>query len=219
MKHLVTTLLKEMKSSPTSAPKPHTRAWFALEENLDVVGHFIAMGRRDMELVRKEATRFDAFLKRPYRGTKVEIAKRIIREEKRYAKTLSEPVARFKTVMLWELVILVTCVEAYLQDVLVGAASVDRRIMRESEQSAAYADVMAAASLDDLAIGLRVRWARGWLSDGGPRRWIKRLDKMGARGYPNDLPARLELLWESVTSSYTRLVSQVKISSNDIPAW
>jgi hypothetical protein len=88
----------------------------------------------------------------------------------------------------------VTCVEAYLQDLLSVAASVDPELMSESQQLAPYADVIAATSLTELANELRARWARGWLSDGGPTRWISRLERMGARGYPVDLVPRLELI-------------------------
>ena len=63
------------------------------------------------------------------------------------------------------------------------------------KQLAPYADVIAASSLDELASDLRARWARGWLSDGGPTRCLSRFAKMGARGYPADLAQRLELMW------------------------
>jgi hypothetical protein len=82
---------------------------------------------------------------------------------------------RYQTLTLWQIVMSVTCVEAYLQDVLIAAASIDPELMSKSEQSAPYADVIAATSLEALANELRARWARNWLSDGGPRRWISRL--------------------------------------------
>ncbi len=90
---------------------------------------------------------------------------------------------------------LVTCVETYLQDVLAAAAGVEPKLMSKSEQSASYADVVTAVSLEALANDLRARWARGWLSDGGPTRWISRLEKMGVRGYPDNLGPRLERIW------------------------
>src|SRR5579862_5237678 len=67
--------------------------------------------------------------------------------------------------------------------------------MSRSEQSVLYAEVVEAASLELLADDMRTRWARGWLNEGGPKAWISRLQKMGARGYAEDLGSRLELLW------------------------
>lgn len=185
-----------MKSSSTSPPKPHSRAWLAFEENLDHVNHLVALGQREINLLVKEGTRFKAFLSKPRGATKAETAK-LIRRGQRFSDSLSERVGRYKTVTLWQLVIVVTCLEAYLQDVLVSAASVDPSLMKASEQKAAYADVVAAASLEELAHRMRVRWARGWLKEGGPSGWIERLEKMGARGYPGDLGDRLAL-WRDV---------------------
>jgi hypothetical protein len=90
---------------------------------------------------------------------------------------------------------LVTCVEAYLHDVLSTTASVDPKLMSKSEQPVYYTDVIGAGSLDELANELRARWARGWLDDGAPTRWLSRLHAMGARGYPDDLAPRLERIW------------------------
>ncbi len=74
------------------------------------------------------------------------------------------------------------------------AASLDVELMNKSEQVARYEEVISATSLDELAWELRRRWARRWL-EGGPTGWISRLQKMGARGYPEDLSSQLELMW------------------------
>jgi hypothetical protein len=113
----------------------------------------------------------------------------------RYIKTRQTGRERMATATLWQVVMLVTCVEAYLQDLLAIAASVDPKLMDESQQVAPYAEVISATSLDELASELRARWARGWLRKGGPTSWISRLKKMGARGYPDALAPRLELFW------------------------
>ena len=102
---------------------------------------------------------------------------------------------RFSTATLWQVVMLVTCTEAYLQDQLASAASADPELMSKSEQSAPYMDVVSASSLEALADAMRRNWARGWLRDGGPTRWVLRLEKMGARGYSKGLTAQLELIW------------------------
>lgn len=120
---------------------------------------------------------------------------KLVRSLNRFIKTLQTKRSRFETITLWQVVMMVTCVEAYLQDVLTAAASVDPELMSKSEQHAPYADVITASSLEALANELRARWARGWLSDGGPTRWISRFGKMGARGYPDGLAPRLERFW------------------------
>ena len=186
----------KVKPPPAAPPKPHSRAWFAFEENLDQVVHFTSLGRAQADLMLKEAARLAAFLKKPRGNTKAETAK-VIRAGQRYVDGLSARVGPYKTVTLWQLVILITCLEAYLQDVLVGAASVDPELMSDSKQNADYVDVVAAASLEELAKGMRVRWARNWLRNGGPHDWIKRLKKMGARGFPSDLGDRLAM-WRDV---------------------
>ena len=155
----------------------------------------IYLGGREIRLVKAEATRLTFFLnKLGNLGTKGNIAK-LSRSVERFSKTFHVRLERYETANLWQVVMLVTCVEAYLQDLLSAAASVGPELMSESQQLAPYADVIAANSLVELANELRARWARGWLSDGGPTRWISRLMKMGARGYPADLAPRLELIW------------------------
>jgi len=110
-------------------------------------------------------------------------------------ETITKGIDRFLMLTLWQVVILVTCVEAYLRDALAEAARIDPKLMSTSDQSALYADIVAATSIEDLATEMRARWARGWLREGGPTRWISRLGKMGAKGFPVDLAPRLERFW------------------------
>jgi hypothetical protein len=155
----------------------------------------LSMGTREMALAKTEGTRFKTFLTKPRDLTAKGKAAKLVRSADRYAKTLQGRIERFGTIKLWQVVTLVTCVEAYLQDLLSAAASVDPELMSRSQQLAPYADVIAATSLEQLANELRARWARGWLNDGGPTRWISRFERMGARGYPDDLAACLERIW------------------------
>jgi hypothetical protein len=185
--------------SPTAVSTPHTRAWLDFEQNIDSISHMNYLAGREMSLVKAEAIRFKTFLNsvkslNSLDPTKKATATKLLRSlrsasrvSSRYLKTLQSRIERFGTANLWQVVMLVTCVEAYLQDVLSASASIDPELMSESEQRALYADVIAADSLHELANELRARWARRWLSDGGPTRWISRLTRMGARGYPADL--------------------------------
>ncbi len=172
---------------------PHTNAWLAFEQNLDSISHMVYLGGREIRLLKAEATRLSNLEIGDL--TKKANEAKLIRSIKRFSKTTQARLERYGTVNLWQVVMLVTCIEAYLQDLLSIAASVDPELMSKSQQLAPYADVIAATSLADLANDLRARWARGWLSDGGPTRWISRLERMGARGYPDDLAPRMELIW------------------------
>lgn len=195
-----------------SAPEPHTKAWVAFEQNLDNIAHMLVLGRRERVFIKTATTRLKTAVTRmttevtrlktlagkspdlPLLPLEKAVAK-LTRSSERYKRASQTGRERLETANLWQVVILVTCVEAYLQDLLAIAASVDPKLMDKSQQVAPYADVISATSLDELASELRARWARGWLSDGGPTRWISRLEKMGARGYSDGLAPHLELIW------------------------
>jgi hypothetical protein len=153
------------------------------------------LGGREIRLINAKATRLKSFLGNLGDPKTKENTTKLISSAQRFSKAIQPRIERFGTTKLWQVVMLVTCVEAYLQDALSAAASIGPELMSESQQLAPYADVIAATSLDELANELRARWARGWLRNGGPTRWISRLAKMGARGYPEDLAPRLELMW------------------------
>jgi hypothetical protein len=102
------------------------------------------------------------------------------------------------SILEWVPVMLVTFAEAYLQDVLAYLAASDSSLMSKSEQSAIYADVLLAKSIEELAASLRERWARGIINDGGPRKWSKTLPRIigfSPDKYPDDLINKMELLW------------------------
>jgi len=187
--------------SPTPVPTPHTRALLAFEQNLDSIGHMQKLSRHQVVLMKAQVTKATqvATFAKEQRDLATKPGKtKLLRSLNRLThllKTIEVRIEGFQTITRWQVVMLVTCVEAYLQDVLTAAASVDPELMSKSEQRAPYTDVITAASLEALANDLRARGARGWLSDGGPSRWIERLGKMGARGYPDDLGPRLERFW------------------------
>jgi hypothetical protein len=186
----------------TSASASHTKAWTALRQNLDSIAHMVALVSREQAFLHTESTRFKRYMKRvsievartqtlvgkspalAFLPLQAAVAKLKLASE-RYKRSRQTRDERIGTVTLLQVVMLVTCVEAYLQDLLAISARVDPKLMDETQQVAPYADVISATSLDELASELRDRWARKWLSDGGPTRWISRLKRMGARGYPD----------------------------------
>lgn len=104
---------------------------------------------------------------------------------------------RHSSVMPWIAVMMVTFTEAYLQDVLAYLAAIVPSFMEKSEMRATYAEILAAEpiGISGLAAELRRRWARAFVDDGGPAKWIQKLERWGARGYDETLQARMELIW------------------------
>jgi hypothetical protein len=99
----------------------------------------------------------------------------------------------------WIPVLLVTTVEAYLEDVLIYTAKIDPAIIESSRPTVPYAKVLGAKSLKELKEELKEilppRWASNFLNDGGPDSWIKKLTNMGARGYRSQAASEMETLW------------------------
>jgi hypothetical protein len=95
----------------------------------------------------------------------------------------------------WIPVLLVTTVEAYLKDVRIFEAKINPAIMESSEQSVTYAEVVGSRSIEDLAEEMQSRWARNFVDDGGPARWIDKLTRMGARTYDLQTANKMEVLW------------------------
>jgi len=118
---------------------------------------------------------------------------------KRLSDILGEPVKQFTggllTIHLWIPVILVTTVEAYLKDVNIFAAKVDPAIMESSEQSVKYAEVVRSRSIGELTEEMQARWARKFVDDSGPDRWIDKLTRMGAGVYDSKAASEMETLW------------------------
>lgn len=92
-------------------------------------------------------------------------------------------------------VLFVAVVEAYLKDVLIFAAEIDTTLMERTEQTATYQDALNANSLEELLLEFRGKWARRFVDSGGPTRWIKSLEVMGARGYHPETVSQMETLW------------------------
>lgn len=168
----------------------------ALQDNLESVRHFTALAHREALALHAAAKRqHTRWSTRHPDLTQKRVRRATMGSLQRFNKTLTERIARMATTRQWQVVVLVTCVEAYLQDVLSAAARVDPTLMAASGQQAPYADVLAATSLEDLANELRGRWARGWLAKGGPARWAADLTNMGAAPYPKAVVLRLERMW------------------------
>lgn len=151
-----------VRPKPTSEPK--TRPLAALERNTESVTAFLAMQSRETAAMGAVVARISAKTI-PDLSTKPG-RQRYVRRIRRFRKKLDRYIERTSPAKLWTIVMLVTCVEAYLQDVLSAAACADRKLLSKSGRL-----------------------------HGGPALWISRLGRKGVQAYPHDLVARMEVFW------------------------
>jgi hypothetical protein len=111
--------------------------------------------------------------------------------ERRNAEVLN----RGPLVLEWWCVLFVTFTETYLFDVLVAASGRNRNLLpKDFSVKLSYEEVCMHGSRDDLELTMREIWARGFVSNGGPKGWAKRLSDLGAR-IPDEYVEPLEELW------------------------
>lgn len=157
-----------------------------LKENLKSVRHFNALVHRDALTFRAAAKRASTTVARHPDLTRPRSRRAVLRSGGRLIKTIETHGGRITTMYLWEVVLLVTCVEAYLHDALAAAARIDPSLMGPAAaRSAAGPD---EPSPED-------NWADRWMRYKGPKGWAAELVMMGAPPYPEDVVSRLERMW------------------------
>lgn len=110
----------------------------ALEQNLDSIMHMVKLSTHEVVMLAAQTTRLTTFVgkecdlakthlaAKPGQAQVKRVLAKLLRSLNRFDKTLKTRIERFQTITLWQVVMLVTCVEAYLQDAqLTTAASVD----------------------------------------------------------------------------------------------
>src|SRR5262249_39530855 len=95
----------------------------------------------------------------------------------------------------WMLVMLVTFVEAYLEDFLVMIVQLNPSWC-SSEATLSFEDLSDNCTVESLRDKICRRWAKGILRSGNPTNWIRRLESFGARGYRDNLGNDMEKIWE-----------------------
>ena len=199
-------------NSPNSVP--HTPAYVAFDSNTDRLMHFIQFMDRGLEGIYQEEKlskikNLSLEIDSISQELDLAVANNEAEKLKSWAARISEigqvvsddaelrgsHISGFGVGLEWMLVLWVTIAEIYLIDVLAYAASVIPGMMAKSEISASYLDTVSASSLEELRQGLRYRWARNFINDGGPKYWINKLERMGARGYNTDLAREMETFW------------------------
>lgn len=180
--------------------RSHTPSFEQFTENMSRVQHFFNTYSDTNQHLKAELEKLGIDPPRHRSVTQMnqEELERQLKDIQRFKQTFAEWEEREASIVEWVPVMLVTFTEAYLHKVLAYVAAMDDSLMSRSDQCAKYADVLQAQSIADLAYDLRLRWAKGIVDEGGPRKWVKRLPQIlqfPAEKYPGDLAENMELLW------------------------
>jgi hypothetical protein len=95
----------------------------------------------------------------------------------------------------WTSVMLVSFIEAYLEESLTLIAKKDPALLKNMDPIPSD-KVLNADSIEELKDDLRQQWANKTLK-GGPKEWLKRLQAMGSPQYKKDSCFRMEHLWDT----------------------
>ena len=102
-----------------------------------------------------------------------------------------------RTMLSWQIAMRVSAVEVYLQDALTFLALYDRDFMRSrgSVQHWDYDAIRHASDTDNALWTYCNRWARGFVADGGPKRWAGALHRSGLGRFDDIDLDQLEAMW------------------------
>jgi hypothetical protein len=95
----------------------------------------------------------------------------------------------------WLGVMLVTFTEVYLEDGLISLSALNPKLIKDAPPIDHHR-ILETESLDELRHEVRQRWAHQKV-EGGPRKFVRRLKDMGARGYDEKDIFRIEHLWDT----------------------
>jgi hypothetical protein len=205
------TITKPLATSASGGSKTRTPAYASFDHNTDKLSHllkFITRGAQNFHddlktniapQIEMQCAAISKLGKRQGAEANNQVTQQCTEIAHQISDIVLKPLTQFTggllTIRQWIPVVLVTTVEAYLKDVRMFEARVNPTIMESSEQSAKYAEVVRSRSIEMLTEEMQSRWARNFVDDGGPVRWIDALTRMGARGYDSQASRKMEALW------------------------
>ena len=97
----------------------------------------------------------------------------------------------------WMCVMLVTFLEAYLEDGLISLAERNPALLEKGPQVPSIR-ILQCESIEALRAEARQIWAQHVLREaGGPKTWVKNLQRMGARGFDPKACRQVQFLWDT----------------------
>jgi hypothetical protein len=112
------------------------------------------------------------------------------------ASTIGEYVTLQALVFSWMSVMLVTFLEAYLEEGLITLAERNPKLL-EHAPPIQPARLLEVGSIEELRAETRQQWAAGVMRPGGPEKWVGTLKNLGARGYDNKACQGVQHLWDT----------------------
>ena len=175
-------LIEQIASGP--AWSPATQAGHTYRANCSRLGSLVRVAVRSVSQSANEV----------YRSLYIEPARPLSSEQLKAHAELADAADGTFLLHEWAAVMLVTFAETYLQDVLVECAKADASLLGEAKPVATFEAVNSSCSLDELREEMLYQWARTFVDDGGPTRWMGRLERMGVSTSKDNLRV-IEELW------------------------
>jgi hypothetical protein len=183
------------KASKTKASDSalKTSALINFESNLDQINIFLR--RLDPSQIAKAAAKMQAIVAKEAQSAPVVNLKKITRGLDALLALVQDYEA-FRTPALRMMsVMLVSFLEAYLEDGLVEIASKNPKVIKTPEIEPNR--LMEVESIDQLRIEIRLNWAQGSLRPGGPVKWRKQLRALGAPELKQTTLNKMQHLWDT----------------------
>jgi hypothetical protein len=175
-----------------------SKALVALEMNLDHIKRITALIKRDSRTasdIFSDASNLISAMKAELANLDCQQQMHSLEQIKVSLTPIRELVFGWKFLSDWMVVMLVTFVEAYLEDFLVMAVRLNPGWFR-SEAAISYNDLLDESTIESLRDKIRRRWARKVLRSDGPSKWIGRLARYGIQGYREHLGAEMQDIWD-----------------------
>jgi hypothetical protein len=213
--------------------KPKTEAMKNFEANLDPL--LILIKRLEPERMLRDGEAAIQEIQK-WRQTNFKDTDSVVTAATKFSSTVTEFLAVHELVFNWMSVMLVTFLEAYMEEGLISLAEKNPGLLKDAPPIAP-ARALEVNSLEELRDELRQQWAHGKLRPGGPETWVKRLTGMGARGYDKKACDEVQHLWDTrnlivhsrgvASVAYVRKYAstgvkpgtQVNVSNNRFSGW
>jgi hypothetical protein len=173
--------------------KPKSDALQDFKTNLDALMAFVERLQSDKVFDATKAL-VRAIKKETAAAPQVNI-KRLERETKKYKTAVDKWIAFHRPAVRSMSVMLVSFIEAYLEQGLVSLAAKNPRLVKAVEIECRR--VFEVESIDELRNETLWHWAHDALRPGGPETWFRRLRDMGAPTIDQEVIRKVQHLWDT----------------------